>query len=410
MSVRKITSILMYTLLTYSCPGMALAINGYSEQAVIDFVTQKRQTIDPQYSNKPEETNMNLGNLDNFKTEAQQIIKNQIAAHGGGGLDGGGGGHLAQEFFKVANSVLNELKIKNSQKIDVEALEMAIKTVEVEFVSEELLLNGIRKDAINYPEKFLIKYNIQAWNNIQSTAAKCAMVLHELLGIMKVKDSGYHISYYILGATDLKVVVDPSLIETIPGSLLNSYDLLVGEMIRLNKSSVKADKKNALVLAKSILATFFGFTDIIEKRSFLDIFTNGTTDSEFTLIHLAARFRNLASYDPNSNSFLRFSDGYRISAGSYQQILMFKHNIRLQLILESGDKYSFASSHDNSGAQLCTITLGYGPFFVLEPQMKQLFANALNCGRLSTVFDTNIQLFENSDSTPEEPERKKKNK
>jgi hypothetical protein len=387
-------ALLLFTVLTVPFMAVALDVKDYSIDSLVKFVNeqQKANVGKNQDHKKPETFAQELKNLEAFKAEAQQIL-----AAGGGGMDGGGGGFLIQEFFQYAHSILEKLRTSDSMSIDLEALELAIKTVEVEFVTEFLYLEGIRKDAINYRKTRLIRIHEETWKNIKSVAAKSAIVLHELLGIMGISDRKFEISYKVLGAINLNVVKEPAKIEADPGSYLHSYDLLSGEMLRLSESKNAKDRKKSVELAKSILNLFFGFSKI-ETEWFTD---------DTALIILASWFRELASYDPNDNSFLRFSDIWDIYANIHTTptVRIAHDNIILRLKIVRGHEQGYSAAFEK-GLYYCTITLNGG--FISGLSLKQLFANLYNCGRLSHTFNTDIPLFESSYPTKAQIEENEK--
>ena len=118
---------------------------------------------------------------------------------------GNGGDAIVLEFTTLARQVSKDIQI-NAQylfpEFSAEDLETAIASTKVMSV-EKTILNGIEKDAINYPGLGLIKINRSRWGaRSVSTEKLRALVLHEYLGIMNINDadfiiSGRLIDYYL---------------------------------------------------------------------------------------------------------------------------------------------------------------------------------------------------------------------
>jgi hypothetical protein len=125
-----------------------------------------------------------------------------------GGANGGGGDHNSQEFAKIGFEIAERLsKQKSSIKIDTKLMKSKIAATAVEFTFDDLSLNGVRKDAINYPLELLIRIDQKVWD-ILSKNAREALVLHEYLGIMEINDVNYVISYKLLNFVAEKLACD----------------------------------------------------------------------------------------------------------------------------------------------------------------------------------------------------------
>lgn len=111
---------------------------------------------------------------------------------------GGGGDVYALQFIAIADKILTHLQNSPIKEIQIEDLKNAIETTIVESTNRKLLLKGIPKDAINYPESKRIIFNQTRWRQI-ADEDKPALVLHEYLGILGIEDASYRFSKEILG-------------------------------------------------------------------------------------------------------------------------------------------------------------------------------------------------------------------
>lgn len=116
------------------------------------------------------------------------------------GFDSGNAGDaVGAEFLYSARDLLQRfelLEAKGEKTFDLGKLRRAIETTVV--VSEErVFLNGMERDAVNYPEQKLIKVNRTRWKELRQpveTKARLTLVLHEFLWILKVDDTNYSVS------------------------------------------------------------------------------------------------------------------------------------------------------------------------------------------------------------------------
>ena len=122
------------------------------------------------------------------------------AQAGRGGVGHGGGGDaIALEFVSYGKLLADSL-------VRIESLREAVPEVEQAKFAEavastrvysrdQLNLNGMEVDAINYPDSRLILLNRSRWSAYGSYAPKqVALVFHEYLGILRLDDSNYRIS------------------------------------------------------------------------------------------------------------------------------------------------------------------------------------------------------------------------
>ena len=149
-------------------------------------------------SSQPKQVTAKAPALNSVQASKARALKVKNLQRTQGGVNGGGGDHLGQEFTAIGYSLIRTLDdTKSPIKVDLQELETAVRSVEVEFIDEELKLNGALKDAINYPGKLKIVVNENAWD-VMSPNAKQALVLHEYLGIIGIEDATYALSYKML--------------------------------------------------------------------------------------------------------------------------------------------------------------------------------------------------------------------
>lgn len=110
---------------------------------------------------------------------------------------GGGGDAYALQFVAVAQKLVDRFQEYPMEGIQVEDLKAAVESTVVESTDQLLTLNGVPKDAINYPATQKIIFNRARWVAI-SEKEKEALVLHEYLGILEVENGDYKISKGIL--------------------------------------------------------------------------------------------------------------------------------------------------------------------------------------------------------------------
>lgn len=116
------------------------------------------------------------------------------------GFDSGNAGDaVGAEFLYSARDLLQRfelLETRGEKLVDTGRLRRAIETTVV--VSEErVYLNGMERDAVNFPEQKLIKVNRTRWKELRQpveTKARLTLVLHEFLWILKIDDTNYSVS------------------------------------------------------------------------------------------------------------------------------------------------------------------------------------------------------------------------
>lgn len=127
------------------------------------------------------------------------IAFTNVAANAGLGSEGvGGGDAYSLEFIRMANRIriLIEVELKDKfDEIEISILKKAIQETEVITVSEELYLNGVVKDALNYPsEKRILVNRSRLERTMKDRNSFRSLVFHEYLGIISVSDKNYYLS------------------------------------------------------------------------------------------------------------------------------------------------------------------------------------------------------------------------
>lgn len=133
---------------------------------------------------------------------------NSFAVMGAG--SGGGGDAYSQEFAKIGLDLETWVASQRNNsdfpsRITPEKFKAAVETTRVESTDDELTLNNVPKDAINYPDEGRIIFNRGRWSKLQTYREKAALVFHEYLGIMRVDDKSYQMSSWILGLAGMEV-------------------------------------------------------------------------------------------------------------------------------------------------------------------------------------------------------------
>lgn len=153
------------------------------------------------FNHKPNEK-FNIEVFKNFK----ESVRQQAFAQGNEG--GHGGDTYVIEFATLGklisagfNSFSDETLKQNY--FTKEAFEMVVKTVKIASHSkEEMLLEGEEVDAINFPDKDLIKINRDRWREL-SLEGRIKLVMHEYFGILGVERDHYKVSLNFLSFTQM---------------------------------------------------------------------------------------------------------------------------------------------------------------------------------------------------------------
>ena len=112
-----------------------------------------------------------------------------------GGMDAGGGDGDALEFKQIGLCVATELESFRGLSDNGKGFEEALNDADISFVRKQLYIEDAEVGAKNFPEEGLIVVNRAHWQSLKSSPElKQRLVIHEVLGLMKVGDHGYRIS------------------------------------------------------------------------------------------------------------------------------------------------------------------------------------------------------------------------
>lgn len=117
--------------------------------------------------------------------------------HAGPRVIGNGGDVYALQFVSYANKILLYLQNSQVEGLDIKTLSKAIESAKVESTTKDLKLNGMDKDAINYPTQNRIVFNQKRWSSMLNDE-RLALVLHEYLGLIGKEDANYQFSKLVL--------------------------------------------------------------------------------------------------------------------------------------------------------------------------------------------------------------------
>ncbi len=133
---------------------------------------------------------------------------------------GNGGDAIVLEFMNLGRQVAKDIRLEAEQlfpEFAIDELEDALARTKVVSV-ERALLNGVEKDAINYPRQKLIEVSSTRWlARTRSPEQQQALVFHEYLGIMGVDDGDFSVSGRLLDYyfNTKKRIIDSELVGRI---------------------------------------------------------------------------------------------------------------------------------------------------------------------------------------------------
>lgn len=121
---------------------------------------------------------------------------------------GNGGDSYAFEFVEVAYSIMHNISWEVVEGFTFDDLQRVIRDTKVESTNVDLFLDGVPKDAINYPAEKKIIFNYRRWREMD-ISLRPVFVLHEYLGILGIDDSSYRYStLYLKSFTNRKRVME----------------------------------------------------------------------------------------------------------------------------------------------------------------------------------------------------------
>ena len=114
-----------------------------------------------------------------------------------GAKDGGGGGSPEALFHDMARKfeiAVAELQISEFKSPGAQArLKQVVDGIRLVPSNVPLELAGEPKDAINYPDTLVVEFYVGGWKTLPR-AEQYRLVIHELLGLMRIPDPGYRVS------------------------------------------------------------------------------------------------------------------------------------------------------------------------------------------------------------------------
>jgi len=112
-----------------------------------------------------------------------------------GNSSGGGGNSNAMEVVLIGKQIANYIEENQSEFPEVKASDFrdVVTKTKIRIVSEKLFFEDELRDAVNFPEKFLIKINERNFDFLNNKG-RISLVFHEYLAILKIDDSNYIIS------------------------------------------------------------------------------------------------------------------------------------------------------------------------------------------------------------------------
>ncbi len=145
-----------------------------------------------------------------------------VSAPGFAGFDSGNAGDaFSAEFLFSGRDILQRLELiaaNGKPLMETANLRKAMETTVV--ASEErVYLDGIERDAVNYPSKKLIKISRTRWKDLRQaaeTSARLTLVLHEFLWMSGVDDTNFVQTQRIIEALKIPPY-SPSIWLNVPG-------------------------------------------------------------------------------------------------------------------------------------------------------------------------------------------------
>jgi len=138
------------------------------------------------------------------------------------GWDGGNAGDaFSAEFLFSGRDILQRLEILAASGMPImetAKLRAAMQTAVV--VSEDrVYVNGMERDAVNYPERKLIKISRTRWKTLrqsEETKARLTLVLHEFLWMSGVDDTNFQKSGQVINVLNISNY-SPAIWLNVPG-------------------------------------------------------------------------------------------------------------------------------------------------------------------------------------------------
>ncbi len=115
--------------------------------------------------------------------------------------EGNGGSRSELKFRSIAYRAAKVIAENQAvfPTVPAEKFSKMIEDMDVEMVLEELYVDGVKKDAVNYPDLKLIKIYRPSWLGLTARSAEqVSLVAHEVFALIGIDDSRYQLSTRIL--------------------------------------------------------------------------------------------------------------------------------------------------------------------------------------------------------------------
>lgn len=117
-----------------------------------------------------------------------------------GPISSGGGSSQTAEFFRIARGVGNVILAHKGEvappQFPHKELSQLLHKLQVEGTTAPLSHRGASVEALNFPDIQKVKFNVPAWEK-RDQKAKTQLVVHELLGLLRLPDTQYRQSDWI---------------------------------------------------------------------------------------------------------------------------------------------------------------------------------------------------------------------
>lgn len=123
-----------------------------------------------------------------------------------GTRDAGGGSTPVAEFYAMARVFQDSLTPETADPIDLAELDRIVRDLQVEMVTDDLRLEDFTDvEAINYPSQVLVRFEKVAWIQ-KDLRQRYRLVIHELLGLLRLNDTDYKLSSHFAELTEEKAL------------------------------------------------------------------------------------------------------------------------------------------------------------------------------------------------------------
>ncbi len=126
------------------------------------------------------------------------------------GIGKGSVSEYTEEFMDTGKAATQMIASVQNFVVTDKDFKQVVETTKIEFTDDKLISpQGIEVDALNFPSKKLIRVNHTRWYGYYlATENRLRLVIHEYLGILKVDDSKYYWSQYLMKGGAVQDTVD----------------------------------------------------------------------------------------------------------------------------------------------------------------------------------------------------------